>query len=217
MERGKLQFPTLDRSTALSGFYGSRAHTEASLPTMLGPLCTPGPHAQGSSCPGIVCGLACKNSKLGSTLGSGWGPPGEPPAPTIPRLAKTRQGYPSLPPSLSGHRHLDLFQVLVTQVLKGVNEVLLDFDIQGVFDFGQALHRLASVQEGIPFAHEKRKGVGSERKNARGRQQVRTKARERPLRQPHNPAKILSQGTTYQLGDVCYIFSQQAEVVLKVC
>lgn len=58
-----------------------------------------------------------------------------------------------------GGRHLDLLQVLVTQVLQGVNEVLLDLYVQRILHLCQALHGLPRIQQGIPCS---RVGSGGE-------------------------------------------------------
>lgn len=43
--------------------------------------------------------------------------------------------------------NLDLFEVLVTEALQRVDEVLFDIDIEGVFDLRQSLHGLPNVHQ----------------------------------------------------------------------
>lgn len=54
----------------------------------------------------------------------------------------------------AGLAHLDLLQVLVTQVLEGIDEVLLDLYVQGVLHLSQALHGLPGVQQGITWGRK---------------------------------------------------------------
>lgn len=59
----------------------------------------------------------------------------------------------------SGPAYLDLLQVLVAQVLEGIDEVLLHLYIQGVLHLSQALHGLPSIQQGVAWGED---GVAEE-------------------------------------------------------